>query len=129
MHSGLLAWYGRIDDPARKADLCATLGGWLDAARHGVASTHPADPTFEPQRYWRGPIWPHVNWLIAEGCAHQGLQVLHDRIRASTRELLETGGLYEYFDPETGRGYGGDSFSWTAAIALYWLDAGPAGMA
>jgi hypothetical protein len=29
--------------------------------------------------------------------------------------------MYEYFCPLTGRGIGGDDFSWTAAIWLHWL--------
>jgi hypothetical protein len=28
--------------------------------------------------------------------------------------------MYEYFCPVTGRGVGGDDFSWTAAMWLHW---------
>ena len=28
---------------------------------------------------------------------------------------------WEYFDADTGDGCGGDNFTWTAAVALYWL--------
>lgn len=126
-HSGFLAWYARLEDAANSAKLQATLTDWLAKSQHGIASTHPEAAQFEPQRYWRGPIWPHVNWLIAEGCAHYGMNALHDQVRAGTLDLLSEAGLYEYFDPRTGAGYGGDNFSWTAAIVLYWLLDGKAG--
>lgn len=129
VHSGFLAWYARLDDAENSAKLQATLIDWLAKSRHGIASTHPEAAQFEPQRYWRGPIWPHVNWLIAEGCAHYGMTALHDQIRAGTRDLLSSAGLFEYFDPRTGEGYGGDNFSWTAAIVLHWLLDAPAGSA
>jgi glycogen debranching enzyme len=125
VHSGFLAWYARLDDPAHSAKLQAGLADWLAKAAYGVASTHPQAAQFEAQRYWRGPVWPHVNWLIAEGCAHYGLHALHDQIRENTQRLLSNGGLFEYFDPHTGQGYGGDNFSWTAAIVLYWLQGAP----
>ena len=59
--------------------------------------------------------------MIADGCAHYGRHDLHDRLRQDTRTLIAEKGFYEYFNPETGEAYGGPAFSWTAAIALYWL--------
>ena len=29
-----------------------------------LPSTSPAEPAFEPRNYWRGPIWPVINWLL-----------------------------------------------------------------
>jgi mannosylglycerate hydrolase len=43
-------------------------------------------------------------------------------VRSATAALVRGGGFNEYFDPVTGAGIGGGSFSWTAAIALL-LDA------
>lgn len=122
VHNTFLAWYARLDDAQHSAKLQATLTEWLEKSRFGITSTHPDSPKFEPQRYWRGPIWPHMNWLIAEGCAHYGMSALYEQIRSTTLALLRQTGLYEYFDPATGEGYGGDNFSWTAAIVLYWLE-------
>jgi hypothetical protein len=34
--------------------------------------------------------------------------------------LIRRGGFAEYFDPTTGEGLGGGSFTWTAAVALAW---------
>ena len=29
-----------------------------------LPSTSPAEPAFEPHNYWRGPVWPVINWLL-----------------------------------------------------------------
>jgi hypothetical protein len=27
-----------------------------------LPSTSPAEPAFDPRNYWRGPVWPVINW-------------------------------------------------------------------
>jgi glycogen debranching enzyme len=83
-----------------------------------VPSTDPAHPSFEPMRYWRGPIWAVVNWMIADGLDWAGHPALAGRIRRDTVGLAAKAGFSEYFDPTDGRGIGGADFSWTAAIFL-----------
>lgn len=46
---------------------------WPDAGLTSVASS---SPRFEPLRYWRGPVWPVTNYLVARGLR------LHDPERA-----------------------------------------------
>jgi hypothetical protein len=83
-----------------------------------VPSTLPGQTGFEPKRYWRGPVWAVVNYLIALGFERHGLKDHAHRLRQSTYRAIATVGFYEYFDPLTHEGAGGDTFSWTAAIAL-----------
>jgi glycogen debranching enzyme len=73
---------------------------------------------FEPKRYWRGPVWAVVNWMIADGFASNGEAALAAAIHDQTRRLIAEAGFSEYFDPTTGEGIGGADFSWTAAIYL-----------
>ncbi len=113
--AGFLPLWAGVGDAA---NLAATLARWLTRARYAVPSTDPAEPGFEPLRYWRGPVWAIVNWMIAEGFAAAGQTASAERIRNDTRALIGEAGFAEYFDPLTGQGAGGDSFSWTAAIAL-----------
>lgn len=120
-HATFLAGYARIYDQTTAGQQYALLERWQAMSRWGLASLRPDDAAFEPQRYWRGPIWPHINWMIAEGCQHYGRQDLHDRLLGDTRELIAEKGFYEYFNPGTGEAYGGPAFSWTAAIILYWV--------
>ncbi|MDE2334902.1 MAG: hypothetical protein KGK10_10235 [Rhodospirillales bacterium] len=113
--AGFLPVWAGVGDGAH---LAATLARWLTHARFAVPSTDPAEPSFEPLRYWRGPVWAVVNWMLAEGFAAAGEVASAQRIRNDTQALIGGAGFAEYFDPLTGAGAGGNRFSWTAAIAL-----------
>ena len=107
--------------PERAPRLVATLERWAGQVRFLVPSTDPASPLFEPRRYWRGPVWLIVNWMIADGLAAYGRADLAERLRRDALELVATSGFWEYFDPVTGEGLGGAAFTWTAATTLFWL--------
>ena len=92
---------------ARARRLVETLEAWGGRVPYLVPSTDPAAPEFEPRRYWRGPVWLVVNWMIADGLGRLGASDLADRIRKDSRALVEQDGFFEYFDPQTGRGLGG----------------------
>jgi neutral trehalase len=77
-------------------------------------------PEMDLDRYWRGPVWMNVNWLLVDGLRRYGATDLADRIEADSLELLEREGFREYFNPETGAGRGSDRFSWSAALYLDW---------
>ena len=116
----MMALYGELASEAQAASLLTISRQWLSAVDYGMASTIPTSDKYEPQRYWRGPVWLHINWLIANGMQHYGFAEEAEQIKASTQALVEQTGYFEYFNCETGAGCGGDAFSWTAAIALHW---------
>lgn len=76
-------------------------------------STSPHDPCYDPQRYWRGPVWVNTNWLLAP--------VLGPDVIEISLRMVEQGGFFEYFDPKTAVGLGGADFTWTAALVMDWL--------
>ncbi|WP_197708413.1 trehalase family glycosidase [Shewanella sp. ALD9] len=119
--AGLLSIYAGLTTTEQAASLNNTTKEWIEASQFSIASTHPSESCYEPQRYWRGPIWLHINWMIAVGLAESGYNDTADKIQQDTTELILKSGYYEYFNPETGTGCGGKDFSWTAAIALHWL--------
>lgn len=90
------------------------------AVRYMVPSLDPADPGFQMVRYWRGPVWAVVNWMIGTGLAEGGHASRAARVRADTLALIEAGGFNEAYSPIDGAMSGGGDFSWTAAIALDW---------
>ena len=116
--AGLLPLFGGGVPAERVRTLTETLRRWGQSVPHLVPSTAPDDPCFEPRRYWRGPIWAVVNWMIAEGLSDCGERDLAQTICTDTKALIDAGGFSEYFDPLTGEGIGGGRFSWTAAVAL-----------
>ena len=124
--AGYLPLFAGSASAERAARLADTLQRWLSRVRYGVPSCDPDDPHFERQRYWRGPVWAIVNWMIATGLSSYGMDELAGRIEKDTAVLIRESGLNEYFDPLDGRGLGGSRFSWTAAMHLAWLGRRPA---
>ncbi len=115
---GLLAAFAPI--PAeRAARIAATIEG--HGARFRVASHAPADPRFDARRYWRGPVWLVVNYMIADGLARAGQAAAADAITRASLDLIRTSGFAEYYDPQDGTPLGGGRFTWTAAMVLEFL--------
>lgn len=83
-----------------------------------VCTVPPSAPQFEPARYWRGPVWLSVNWLVEHGLRQAGLAAEADDVRAESLRLVADSGFWEYFDALSGEGRGIKGFTWTAALVL-----------
>jgi hypothetical protein len=114
--AGLLSAYAGFD-----ADISAAVMDSLSQTAFGLASTRRDCSAYDAPRYWRGPVWQHINLLVAQGLKERGQAELSQRIRADSARLFARSGFHEYFHPETGSGLGGKDFSWTAATYLYWI--------
>jgi glycogen debranching enzyme len=95
----------------------------MEKAAFIVPSHDPADARFDSKRYWRGPVWLVVNYMIADGLARAGENAVAARITHSSLKLIEESGFAEYYDPLSGEPLGGSRFSWTAAMVLEFVDA------
>jgi len=110
--------------PDRAAVLAARARAWAQPPGVGVTTSDPGADGFDPVRYWRGPVWVLVNWLVAEGARRSGDPGLAEHLRATTRALVADAGFSEYYDPRDGTGIGGSGFSWSAALTLWWIARG-----
>ena len=86
--------------------------------RYFLPSVAKSSPLWEPRRYWRGPVWAIINWMVLHGLRRYGYDELAETVRQHTLALIEQGGFYEYYDPRDGTGCGSGDFSWMAALAI-----------
>jgi hypothetical protein len=86
-----------------------------------LPSTSPAEPAFEPRKYWRGPVWPVIDWLLWRSLSQLGYSGRADELRRdSLAQIAAAGEFAEYFEPFTGQSLGSPQQSWTAAVTLDW---------
>jgi glycogen debranching enzyme len=125
--AGLAPLYAGVpdDDRARRmierlagSRVTVGVGGWA------VTSLSPEDPGFQPTRYWRGPVWPILNWVLQRGLERYGYGDGAEQVRRAVVELGRREGFWEHYDPLTGHGHGGEQFAWTAALVLDLLQDG-----
>jgi glycogen debranching enzyme len=83
-----------------------------------LTSVSMREPEFDPNNYWRGPVWINMNWLIFKGLYRYGFKSKARELLEKTILLVKHHGFYEYFNPITGIGRGTDQFSWTAALII-----------
>lgn len=73
---------------------------------------------FNPIKYWQGPTWININWLIIEGLELYGYKDEASLLRNKSLELVAKSGMNEYFNPIGGQPKGAPNFSWTAALTI-----------
>jgi hypothetical protein len=78
-------------------------------APFGPRGVHRAEPAFDPRRYWRGPVWPQLAYLLWRA----GADVASSSVRGAS-----SSGLAEYWDADDGTGLGAIPQSWTGLAML-----------
>jgi hypothetical protein len=127
---GFVALFAGIPDLQRAHRMEGYLRGLHDRGFRLCPSYDPDDELFDPARYWRGPIWPQMNWLLYHGLLRYGFQSTAAIVRQDLLDLVDHLGFHEYFEPRRSvadqqtKGYGGNNFSWTASTILDFLREG-----
>ncbi len=114
---GILAAFAPIPK-ARAAALVRRIETLAGSCNYLIPSHDPTHPEFDGLRYWRGPVWLIVNYMVADGFARAGETEIIPRIINDCLRLIETSGFAEYHDPITAEPCGGPHFTWTAAMVI-----------
>lgn len=84
----------------------------------GLATEPVTSSLYEPDGYWRGPIWAPSTLLLHDGLRLAGEHQLADTISLRFRRLCENSGFAENFDAVTGQGLRDRAYTWTASVYL-----------
>jgi hypothetical protein len=125
---GLAPLYGGVPSDERARRLVGTVHEFaveFNGVGSAVASVTPEDPAFDAARYWRGPVWPMISWVVYLGLRRHGFDDEAMELRGAQIELARRGGFWEHYNARTGEGQGTEHLSWTAAIVLDLLLAHP----
>lgn len=81
-----------------------------------VPTVSISEPSFDPKGFWRGPVWIATNWFIYKGLVNYGFLDIAKKIKESSLELIQKSGFREYFNPQTGKGFGARDFTWGGLV-------------
>jgi len=87
-------------------------------SRFRLPSVAKNERSYSPRRYWCGPVWIQMNWIIAEGLRRYGFTAQADMLACDSLALMGQSDFREYYDPRDGSGCGATDFCWSAALAL-----------
>ncbi|MGH2437329.1 MAG: MGH1-like glycoside hydrolase domain-containing protein, partial [bacterium] len=115
--AGLIAIYGGLVDAAGAKALLSRYRARCSGTVP-MPSTPPDQAGFDPVKYWRGPTWVNINWMLIQGLRALGLQAEAAELRTTTLDLVSMSGCSEYYHAYTGAPLGGGDFSWSAALLI-----------
>ncbi len=115
-----LCFYADVGSELQRDRTLQNLTRISKQVQYMLPSWDPDGTNFDPQRYWCGPVWPQMNYILSSGLEEQGHYALAARVRQDLSRLIEKSGFRECFNPLNGDGCIGTDFSWTAAIWLAW---------
>ncbi len=88
-------------------------------AKYGIRTLAADEPLYDPHHgYWRGPVWVISNYLIMHGLMNYGYPHQAQELARRTQELLardlrQSGGMNECYNPDDGSPVGAGHFvSW-----------------
>jgi len=121
---GLTALFANIPNAHQAKKMKAYLNNLIQNNFLIVPSFDVNHPLYDSKRYWRGPIWPQMNWMIYHGLKQYQFENEATAVKDNFLELVQKFGFHEYFEAQrhlvetTNGGYGGDNFSWTASSVI-----------
>lgn len=119
-NASALCFYAGVGSEEQRAGTLKNMRRIQSKVKFMMPSWDPDAEGFEPQRYWCGPVWPQMNYMISRGLSECGETYMADCIRDDFAALINQSEFFECFNSVTGDGCIGTNFSWTAALWLAW---------
>jgi len=85
---------------------------------YGLATESTKSPHYEPDGYWRGPIWAPSTMLIVDGLKESGEELLAKEIVLKFANMCSKSGFAENYDALTGEGLRDRAYTWTSSVFL-----------
>ncbi len=85
---------------------------------HGLATERVDSSYYEPDGYWRGPIWAPSTMLLVDGLHAAGEVTFARDLSARFCAMVSRSGMAENFDALTGNGLRDRAYSWTSSVFL-----------
>ena len=85
------------------------------------------NPIANTDLLWRGPIWGFTNWFVMEGLEKHGHRYSGSVSRTNRSddvmtimnkwvEMVQQNGIWEHYNPDTGKGYGAEGLGMSCLI-------------
>lgn len=111
---------------ASKDQADAVIGRFTDSSKFATFIPFPTlsadDPSFEPEGYWRGPVWLDQAYFAISGIRRYSNADLADKMTAELFDRLQglegDGPIHENYVAVSGRPLEAPHFSWSAASLL-----------
>jgi|GEM_PF-883188 len=127
-NASYMAMASNITSKEQALSMSRIIHKWRDAhhIKFGVPSTSPEHPSFEAERYWRGPTWSIVNYVIVYGFIHQAkryrcpslIDMAADMLMETLDLIQQDPEFHEYHNPINGKGCGAKHFGFTSVAFL-----------
>ncbi|QHW35516.1 hypothetical protein GZH47_32015 (plasmid) [Paenibacillus rhizovicinus] len=108
----------RLPESVRQSLIAQLQEGGKLLTPYGLASESPGSSKYEPDGYWRGPIWAPSTLIVADGIRESGETELASEIGRRFCAMASKFGMAENFDALTGRGLRDRAYTWTSSVFL-----------
>jgi glycogen debranching enzyme len=85
---------------------------------YGLATEMPSSLAYEPDGYWRGPIWAPSTMILVDGLAAAGERAFARELSRRFCDMAVRNGMAENYDALTGEGLRDRAYTWTSSVFL-----------
>lgn len=114
-------WTGQLPDDVNRRLIAHLQNPDEFRGEHMLPTVAYNDPSYNPHRMWRGPVWANINYFFVEALENIGRHDLAKELRTKTLDMIASQpGIWEYYDSSTGAAPSTSipAFGWTSAVFI-----------